>query len=246
MLFFNVGTPVGSDGYYYTMFYRSDINRQVDDKTVAYVAYNSDNLLYMSTISDGIILAGQTVILKRKDKGNITLTAVFKDPDNPIRYESNQLKGVDEATAVSSLLGDGETIYVQDRVNGHVGLYKYSGDMLDARKAYLPLSENSASGYLFDSGSAIIDLNLDVSEDNSSKINSNNKRVSDVTLKGRTLYRDGGWNLLCLPFDLGPAADTQPLRQGWYTPDGRKLGSKPTAKGLYIHNGKKVVINPKR
>ena len=190
MLFFNVGTPVGSDGYYYTMFYRSDINRQVDDKTVAYVAYNSDNLLYMSTISDGI--------------------------------------------------------YVQDRVNGHVGLYKYSGDMLDARKAYLPLSENSASGYLFGSGSAIIDLNLDVSEDNSSKINSNNKRVSDVTLKGRTLYRDGGWNLLCLPFDLGPAADTQPLRQGWYTPDGRKLGSKPTAKGLYIHNGKKVVINPKR
>ena len=29
---------------------------------------------------------------------------------------------------------------------------------------------------------------------------------------------------------------------GWYTLDGRKLQGKPTKKGLYIHNGKKVVI----
>jgi hypothetical protein len=30
----------------------------------------------------------------------------------------------------------------------------------------------------------------------------------------------------------------------WYTLDGRKVanGQKPTAKGLYIHNGKKIVI----
>ena len=28
----------------------------------------------------------------------------------------------------------------------------------------------------------------------------------------------------------------------WYTLDGRKMDSKPTAKGLYIVNGKKVVI----
>ena len=29
---------------------------------------------------------------------------------------------------------------------------------------------------------------------------------------------------------------------GWYTLDGRKLNGKPTAKGMYIVNGKKVVI----
>ena len=28
----------------------------------------------------------------------------------------------------------------------------------------------------------------------------------------------------------------------WYTLDGRKLDSKPTRKGLYIHGGRKVVI----
>ena len=28
----------------------------------------------------------------------------------------------------------------------------------------------------------------------------------------------------------------------WFTIDGRKLNRKPTQKGLYIHNGKKVVV----
>ena len=35
----------------------------------------------------------------------------------------------------------------------------------------------------------------------------------------------------------------EPITDGtWYTLDGRKLNGKPTAKGLYIVNGKKVVI----
>ena len=29
---------------------------------------------------------------------------------------------------------------------------------------------------------------------------------------------------------------------GWYDMSGRKLSAKPTQKGLYIHNGKKVII----
>ena len=29
---------------------------------------------------------------------------------------------------------------------------------------------------------------------------------------------------------------------GWYSLDGRRLSGKPTKKGLYIHNGRKVVI----
>jgi len=30
--------------------------------------------------------------------------------------------------------------------------------------------------------------------------------------------------------------------EGWYTMDGRKLEGKPTKKGLYINNGRKIVI----
>jgi hypothetical protein len=29
----------------------------------------------------------------------------------------------------------------------------------------------------------------------------------------------------------------------WYTLDGRRLTGKPTMKGMYIHNGKAVVVN---
>jgi hypothetical protein len=32
------------------------------------------------------------------------------------------------------------------------------------------------------------------------------------------------------------------LKEGWYTLDGLKLQGKPTAKGIYIHNGRKYII----
>ena len=39
-------------------------------------------------------------------------------------------------------------------------------------------------------------------DDNSTTISSVNGCVADVTLQGRTLYKDGGWNTLCLPFSV--------------------------------------------
>ena len=38
--------------------------------------------------------------------------------------------------------------------------------------------------------------------DNSTKISNANGYVADVTLSGRTLYKDGAWNTICLPFDV--------------------------------------------
>ena len=38
-----------------------------------------------------------------------------------------------------------------------------------------------------------------------------------------------------------PLSDS-PVNQGWYSFDGRRLGGKPTSKGLYIHNGQKVIV----
>ena len=38
--------------------------------------------------------------------------------------------------------------------------------------------------------------------DNSTVIKDNNFEVANVTLSGRTLYKDGAWNTLCLPFNL--------------------------------------------
>lgn len=47
-----------------------------------------------------------------------------------------------------------------------------------------------------------IELMLADNADNGSTISSNNGLEANVTLNGRTLWKDGGWNTLCLPFDM--------------------------------------------
>ncbi|MBO7051719.1 MAG: hypothetical protein J6W24_03535 [Prevotella sp.] len=62
---------------------------------------------------------------------------------------------------------------------------------------------------------AISTLTLSNNEDNNDKISKNNYAlVNEVTLEGRTLYRNGTWNTLVLPFDLqisGSVFDTPGL-----------------------------------
>ena len=46
------------------------------------------------------------------------------------------------------------------------------------------------------------DIILADNADNSTVISENNGLMANVTLQGRTLYKDGDWNTLCLPFDV--------------------------------------------
>ncbi len=48
--------------------------------------------------------------------------------------------------------------------------------------------------------SLLIDINN--GSENKSSIDYYNKKTANVTLTGRTLYKDGKWNTLCLPFDM--------------------------------------------
>ena len=45
-------------------------------------------------------------------------------------------------------------------------------------------------------------INLADNADNSTTINTADGFLANVTLTGRTLYKDGKWNTLCLPFDV--------------------------------------------
>jgi len=47
-----------------------------------------------------------------------------------------------------------------------------------------------------------IDVTLDDNASNTDAITENNGQFANVTLAGRTLYKDGAWNTLCLPFDV--------------------------------------------
>jgi hypothetical protein len=47
-----------------------------------------------------------------------------------------------------------------------------------------------------------LQLELDNNDDNNSIINYYNGKTATVTLTGRTLYKDGFWNTICLPFNI--------------------------------------------
>ena len=44
------------------------------------------------------------------------------------------------------------------------------------------------------------------------------------------------------PFDTVRNKELGKINDGWFTLDGRKLDGKPSAKGVYINNGRKTVI----
>ena len=43
---------------------------------------------------------------------------------------------------------------------------------------------------------------------NATTIAANDDYIANVTLSGRTLYKDGDWNTLCLPFDIDDFSGT--------------------------------------
>ncbi len=51
-------------------------------------------------------------------------------------------------------------------------------------------------------GASSINISLADNSDNTSTLTTNNGVVATVTLADRTLWKDGNWNTLCLPFDL--------------------------------------------
>lgn len=76
------------------------------------------------------------------------------------------------------------------------------------RKIYVPagsVSNYKIAAYWSDYANDIIgiqSLTLNENTDNSTAIQNANGQMSEVTLSGRTLYKDGKWNTLCLPFNF--------------------------------------------
>ena len=76
------------------------------------------------------------------------------------------------------------------------------------RKIYVPagsVGDYKTAAYWSSYASDIIgiqSLTLNESTSNSTAIQNANGQMSEVTLSGRTLYKDGKWNTLCLPFNF--------------------------------------------
>ena len=91
-----------------------------------------------------------------------------------------------------------------------------------------------------------VDITLTDDADNTSDIDDNKGTYANVTLQGRTLYKDGAWNTLCLPFSLASLTDT-PLEgatvmeldtEGTY--DGKQTGLDGTTLYLYFKNATSI------
>ena len=76
---------------------------------------------------------------------------------------------------------------------------------------------------------------------NTETIEANDGRIANVTVSGRTLYKDGDWNTLCLPFDIDDIS-TSPLvgatimeldTEGEY--DGHQTGFDAESGTLYLY-----------
>ena len=66
----------------------------------------------------------------------------------------------------------------------------------------------SGSGPCTYCGVGLNEVSLDETQDNSSYLTSHKGESKDIILKGRTFYKDGNWNTICLPFALASFTGT--------------------------------------
>ena len=130
---------------YYSTFYDSQVKYEVPEGVEAYVADLSGDELLLTKIAVGgqVLPSDVAVILKAHVSGNINLP-----PSNAAAVTftaNNDLRGVDEETAVTSIEGlTRANCYVLSGQEG-VGFYKINSDNLKAHKAYVKY-DGSSSG----------------------------------------------------------------------------------------------------
>ncbi len=99
------------------------------------------------------------------------------------------------------MLAPGEGAFVKYNASGKV--WYYSDDqgwtIASSGTATLPLLPMHGQSANQDAINLVL---ADNSPDNSAMVDTYNGQLANVTLSGRTLWKDGYWNTLCLPFDL--------------------------------------------
>ena len=185
-------------GAYWTTYYNSLSARVADENTTVYVLrLSADNSeLQPTEVPDKIINAGEAVILK-STAAEITLTRTSEE--GTYDFSGNSLQGMDRTTAVPT---DQGTIYTLSVEDDGLAFVKFTGEELQARRAYMGI--NDASG-------APIPVSIEevTGIENVEFIIDNSQFIIDG---------------------------------GWFTLDGRKIEGRPTMPGVYINNGRKVII----
>ena len=191
-------TANAAEGNYWTTFYCGEAGYRIDDNenacayTATYGVANEVGTLTLHKLGK-VVPADNAVVIVGEDNA----VSMTKDDTSSATYNvDNDLRGVDEATAVSTL-GTG-TFYVLGNQNSHFGFHQYTGTTMAAGKAYLQVSGASAP------------------------------------VRGFSMVFDGTDGIM--EVKGGKDADV------WHNLDGRRINGSPSAKGIYIHEGRKEVL----
>lgn len=122
---------VNSTAGYGTMYYEKELKVPADTK--AYTAALNGNTLTLNELTDGIIPAKTAVLVS----GN---GGLFEFSTTGATFTGkNDLKGTATDIATSSV--EGGTVCTLGYIDGQTGFYKYTGETLNANKAYLVVPE---------------------------------------------------------------------------------------------------------
>ena len=140
---------------------------------------------------------GECVLLKVTKPGD---TYYLYSDETAALHTDNLLVGVTENTEISANQGDsvkyvfnGETfeeVTTSDSVSVGLGYLKLPSEMAQALGNHFEVSELASNYSVFDA------------QDNTALLSSHNDEFANVNFDSRTLYKDGKWNTICVPFDL--------------------------------------------
>ena len=182
--------------------------------------------------------------------GGASGTITYKDVSTGVAYyQVGAFGGKGGANADGTAAADGEetminsektnVVFDEESYKGYTFLGWYNGIDIRAAGGEGANPGAAAQSGTYDVIAAVITLADNA--DNSTTISDAHGYLADVTLSGRTLYKDGDWNTLCLPFDVTIAGS--PLEgatvkeldtEGTYDTD-KKTGYDTTSGTLYLY-----------
>ncbi|SFW22216.1 hypothetical protein SAMN02910409_0929 [Prevotellaceae bacterium HUN156] len=179
---------------YWTTYYCGVLGYKIadDEHACAYTATVENSTLTLHKL--GKVIPANTAVIIVGEDDNIDLKISDKEAENIV---SNDLKGVQTKTALSSLADGSYDLYMLSKKNNHFGFHKFNGTNVPGRKAYLLLDKT------------------------------NGARELNIVFDGETTA-------------LEQVHSSESITHSYYDLQGRKVNA--PVKGLYIVNGKKVVI----
>jgi len=171
------------------------------------------------TVYEGANVSGETGIEVRAGKLVVnggTITATASTYSYTANNSGSSTKGAAIAVAQHStklpiattlnggtLTGGEKTLVVEDAQNNDLSSVEVTATESFTQSAVIPEGFKwEATGENTYTLVEATDIELANNGDNSAVITAANGKVRNVTLKGRTLYKDNCWNTICLPFDV--------------------------------------------